>query len=299
MVRGEFERGEDHVLHIVTLTSVVPDHVAGLEVLGEKHKVLGVAVALLFQLTALGCLVQLRLQIGPRIEGGVARLLPVRLQAETCEHLLEVLDVGLALLALGVSIRIQAEDQAGRLLQRGPHLVQHGHGEEAVGVSVEGSQSDLGHLTAHHQQVSRLPALCWDLHLFGFAEDAPPQQHDGVLRALAAVTPRHHQVEVLVFLAQKRQELAARLLQEEHVGILVGLPQDAVDKRILSAVEGLADLTAEGFPSARLVEHQTHEDGIENALHHQLQRDAGHFFLLADGGILGHADFLQEAVDFL
>ena len=38
-------------------------------------------------------------------------------------------------------------------------LVQHGHGEEAVGVSVEGSQSDLGHLPCSKKSARRWEPL--------------------------------------------------------------------------------------------------------------------------------------------
>mmetsp|Transcript_5491 Transcript_5491/g.14588 ORF Transcript_5491/g.14588 Transcript_5491/m.14588 type:complete len:377 (-) Transcript_5491:457-1587(-) len=303
MIGGELQRGEDHAfLEGAGARVVTPEPPLG-EVFSEEHKVFGVPVPLLRKLSALGRLVELGLQVRPRVERGVARrihLTPTGLEVEAPVQGLEFQDVGRRLGHPLVGVRVHAEEQClgGELLH---HRRQHGHRQQAVRVAVEARQ---GHVHAcderpDGQEVALLPAPGLHVELLHRGEEGGAEQHHGVLVPLRAVSlGEDEQVVLRVRGLQQLDELVPRFLQEDDVGIHVRGLQDLAQPIVLAAVQRVADLPPEDLPGlAAPGLHQVHERGVEDTLQHQLQRYADGLLLLRDGGVLRPLDLLQEAVD--
>mmetsp|Transcript_35900 Transcript_35900/g.89609 ORF Transcript_35900/g.89609 Transcript_35900/m.89609 type:complete len:256 (+) Transcript_35900:152-919(+) len=255
MVRGERERGKDRVLEVLPAARVIFGRAHDGEAPArEEDKVLRVLVAhvRLVEVGELHRLVELRLQVGARVEGGVVgRVWPVAPAGREAELPVLVRELEHALLVrravlVGVGVQTKEQHVPG---QRGcagefGHRLHHRDRGEPVRVAMKGGEEELsrglarrgGHARdGESDHVARrdgdvLARLGKDrvegggaVHGAGHVEAGLAHQDSGVLIALAVGGRGEAHVELGTHGrgAQRLHECHGDLLQEDDVGIAV------------------------------------------------------------------------------
>mmetsp|Transcript_63198 Transcript_63198/g.199649 ORF Transcript_63198/g.199649 Transcript_63198/m.199649 type:complete len:508 (-) Transcript_63198:88-1611(-) len=333
MVGRKVQRGKGGVrIECASLARVIPLGRAGWhQLLGVKHDIIlwvPVRVGVHARCTPAYGLVELRLQVRPRVEGratlqgghgGLAA--PALAEAPRGAGLRELLGPQfLANRTLGIGIRVEAEYETRLRLSAGfpggADGVEHGDRHEPVGVAVERCQQKGGRVwTAggrpDHGRVEvarREPRAPRVLHALGRrrrhlldaldVEAAPRGQDEAVLVALRVQLRGHQDVEPGTEargLAQGVREGRGALLKEDDVGLGVLLLQDLHGERGLVRAEGPAERHLDGLPGVRRdgVQH-VHQDGVEDGAAQGLQRHADRLLALRDCRVLCPRNPAQE-----
>mmetsp|Transcript_33906 Transcript_33906/g.76676 ORF Transcript_33906/g.76676 Transcript_33906/m.76676 type:complete len:419 (-) Transcript_33906:760-2016(-) len=318
VVRGEGQRREHHPLHVRPRPRVVFGRPTHREVkLVKDDEVLWVLVPFDVFLREADRLVQLRLQVSPRVERRVVlrvwRGAVAAVEAAAGVELGEELDP-LVLARLGdlVGVGVHAEEElphtgvaraAGEVVHGGDHR----EGQEAVRVPVERRQEEFlsvsGALGLEDKEVPFRLTHRGHLrrHLFDLFPDAPFEEYEAVLVAVAVEFGGEvHLEECAAELASRRllDERARDLLQELDVNVLVGRLQNVDRPVVLLPVEFVAHVLPQGLPGGRGEGvHHVHEDGVENGARHGLQRDRDRLLLKRDGRVLGVLDLRKHVAD--